>query len=56
MIFHNHQRHIDDLIADVRLNNQVIERVSEFNFLGLTIDHHLNWNAHVQKYQTEWKN
>ena len=49
MIFHNHQRNIDDLIPDIRLNNQAIERVSEFNFLGLTIDQHLSWNAHVQK-------
>ena len=49
MIFHYHQRNIDDLIPDIRLNNQAIERVSEFNFLGLTIDQHLSWNAHVQK-------
>ena len=49
MIFHNHQRDIYDLIPDIRLNNQAIERVSEFNFLGLTIDQHLSWNAHVQK-------
>ena len=48
MIFHNHQRNIDDLIPDIRLNNQAIERVSEFNFLGLTIDQHLSWNSHVQ--------
>ena len=49
IIFHNHQRNIDSLIPDIRINNQAIERVSEFNFLGLTIDAHLSWNAHIQK-------
>ena len=24
-------------------------RVEDFNFLGLTIDQHMNWNAHIQK-------
>ena len=49
MIFHNYQRDIKSCIPDVRINNQSIERVSEFNLLGLTIDEHLNWNAHIQK-------
>ena len=49
MIFHNYQRDIKSCKPDVRINNQSIERVSEFNFLGLTIDEHLNWNAHIQK-------
>ena len=49
IIFHNHQRNIDSLIPDIRINNQAIERVSEFNFLGLTIDEHLSWNAHIKK-------
>ena len=49
MIFHNYHRDIKSCIPDVRINNQSIERVSEFNFLGLTIDEHLNWNAHIQK-------
>ena len=49
MIFHNYQRDIKSCTSDVRINNQSIERVSEFNFLGLTVDEHLNWNAHIQK-------
>ena len=36
-------------ILDIRINNQSIERVIEFNFLGLIIDEHLKWNAHIQK-------
>ena len=38
MIFHNYQRDIKSCIPDVRINNQSIEGVSEFN-----------WNAHIQK-------
>ena len=30
-------------------NDSPIERVTDFNFLGLQIDQHLNWNAHIQK-------
>ena len=48
MIFHNYKRDIKSSISDVRINNQSIERVPEFNFLGLTIDEHLNWNAHIR--------
>jgi len=49
MIFHNRQRNIIDRIPKLELNGQNIERVTEFNFLGLTIDQHLTWNAHIQK-------
>ena len=49
MIFHNYQQDIKSCIPDVRINSQSIERVSEFNFLGLTVDEYLNWNAHIQK-------
>ena len=49
IIFHNHQRNIDSLIPDIRINNQAIERFSEFNFRGLTSDEHLSWNAHIKK-------
>ena len=49
MIFHYHQRDISKYIPDLKINGQSIERVTEFNFLGLTIDQHVNWNAHIQK-------
>ena len=50
MIFHHKQRNIENLIPQLNLNEQIIERVTDFNFLGLTIDQHLTWNGHVQKY------
>ena len=49
MIFHHRQRKIDGFIPDIRINDSPIERVTDFNFLGLQIDQHLNWNAHIQK-------
>ena len=49
MIFHHQQRRIDTLIPDLKLDSQPIEHVSEFNFLGLTLDELLSWNPHVQK-------
>ena len=55
MMFHNKQWSIENLIPQLKLNEHMIERVTEFNFLGLTIDQHLTWNEHVQKYQTRYQ-
>ena len=50
MIFHHRQRKIDEFIPDIRINDSPIKkRVTDFNFLGLQIDQHLSWNAHIQK-------
>ena len=49
MIFHYRQRNIDNLILDLQISSEKLERVAEFNFLGLTVDENLNWNAHIQK-------
>ena len=49
MVFHHRQRDVSDMIPKVEINGQAIEKVSEFNFLGLIIDDHLNWDAHIQK-------
>ena len=49
MIFHYRQRNIDNLILDLQISSEKIELVAEFNFLGLTVDENLNWNAHIQK-------
>ena len=49
MIFHYRQRNIDNLIPNLKINSEPIEWVTECNFLGLTIDDHLNWSPHMQK-------
>ena len=33
----------------MNIENTIIERVYEFNFLGLTINENLNWKSHVDK-------
>ena len=49
MIFHNYQRDVNHFLPEIKINEQLVERVTEFNFLGLTIDEHLNWKSHIQK-------
>ena len=49
MLFHHRQLNITSLIPTIKINNQSIERVSEFNFLGLTIDETMSWNNHINK-------
>lgn len=49
MIFHHPQRKIDALIPSLKLDSEQIEYVSEFNFLGITLDEHLSWKPHVQR-------
>ena len=43
---------INDLqhTSDILIQNVTvrIEGISGFNFLGLTIDNHLSWNAHLK--------
>ena len=37
------------MIPHLELNGHTLERVSEFNFLGLLIDENLTWDSHIQK-------
>ena len=47
MLFHMPQKKI--VYPRLIIANKEIESVEQFNFLGITLDHHLNWNAHVDK-------
>ena len=50
MIFHYLQRILtENDIPRLMINNAIIERVTEFNFLGLTVNEYMNWNSHTQK-------
>ena len=49
MIFHYWQRDISTYIPEIIIDNIPIERVRDFNFLGLTIDDHMTWKAHTHK-------
>ncbi len=47
MVFHMPQKTINSLQLKIELIQ--IEQVYEFNFLGLTINEHLNWRDHIDK-------
>ena len=49
MIFHHRQRNISSLIPNLYINGSNIERVKEFNFLGIILDESFTWKSHIQK-------
>ena len=50
MIFHFRQRKLlEHEVPEIKINNIPIQRVSEFNFLGVMLDECFTWNAHVNK-------
>ncbi len=46
-VFHTKRKKVQ--ILTLKIDNVNIERVTEFNFLGLTLDEHLTWKCHVNK-------
>ncbi len=36
-------------LLTLKIDNVIIERVAEFNFLGLTLDEHITWKCNVNK-------
>ncbi len=36
-------------VSILKLKKVIIERVTEFNVLGLTLDEHLTWKCHINK-------
>ncbi len=47
LFFHMPQKRMNHLHLNVE--NTAIDQVSDFNFLGLTINEHLNWKRHLDK-------
>ena len=47
MIFHMHNKQIN--VPAPTINSMPIKKVDEFNFIGLTLDTHLNWKKHSEK-------
>ena len=47
MIFHALNKNIDGLVTPVQINNTTIERVSNFNFLGLNLNENMQWKSHM---------
>ena len=53
IIFHNKNKNIQHIIPIIKINNIPIERVTYFNFLGVTFNENLNWNNHVDTIATK---
>ena len=51
MMFHMPQKHVPNL--NLSINGVNIDKVEEFNFLGLILDTNLKWKPHVQKVATK---
>ena len=51
MVFHTYNRQI--IAPAPKINNTIIEKVEEFNFLGLTLDTHLNWKKYSEIVSTK---
>ena len=49
MLFHYKQRSISKMIPKLEINGIPIERVKEFNFLGINLDENMTWKSHVKK-------
>ena len=48
MIFHHRNAKLPSNIS-LKINSIEIERVDNFNFLGLTINEHMSWKPHIDK-------
>ena len=49
MLFHFPQRRLTDIDLSLQINDQRIDRVREFNFLGKIIHETLDWTRHIDK-------
>ncbi len=47
MVFHKPQKNVNPL--QLCMNETEIDRVSNFDFLGLTLNEHLSWKPHIDK-------
>ena len=45
MVFHTSKKNV--IYPNLKVNNNNIERVIEFNFLGVILNSHMTWNKHV---------
>ena len=46
MMFFKHPKTLPKL--NITANGNLIDQVSEFNFLGITIDENITWNPHIR--------
>ena len=49
IIFKSRNMHTTDIFHSLMINNEKIDSVNEYNYLGLIIDEKQNWSSHVAK-------
>ena len=49
MVFHTRQHNIQLHIPELKIGNKTIDRVENFDFLGLTLNDKMCWKPHVNK-------
>ena len=47
VVFHAINKDIEELVPVLQINNIAIERVENFNFLGLILNEHMFWKHHI---------
>ena len=45
MVFHTSKSNM--IYPNLKVNNNIIERVTEFNILGVILHFHMTWNKHI---------
>jgi len=53
MIFHPQQRSRHMELPTLKINDQIVDIVTEFNFLGIILDEHMTWKAHSNYLQSK---
>ena len=53
MLFRNKNKQLEDQVFEIKLKDTVIERVTDFNFLGIFINKNLNRFSHISKISTK---
>ena len=49
----NKNKHLDSKIPNIKIDNNIIDRVTAFNFLGITLHENLNWGNHIDNIATK---
>ena len=51
MVFHTSKRNV--IYPNLNVNNSNIERVTQFNLLGVILHSHMTWNKHINHISTK---
>ena len=49
MIFHTLNKDLTHCIPQLTINGNIIERVNNFNFLGILFNEHMSWKNHLDR-------